>query len=74
MANFLAVNKALKKAFPNLDIKAVRGAGYVYFAGNDGFDKNSIYVNPSSISTAEMIQIVLEAVSYQQEKEKCDLK
>jgi hypothetical protein len=69
MANFLAVNKALKKAFPNLDIKAVRGNGYVYFAGNDGFDKvNSIYVNPTSINTAEMIQIAIEAISYQQEK------
>lgn len=71
MANFLAVNKALKKAFPNLDIKAVRGAGYVYFAGNDGFDTvKSIYVNPSSINTAEMVQLVIEAVSYQQEKER----
>lgn len=69
MANFLAVNKALKKAFPNLDIKAVRGAGYVYFDGNDGFDKvSSIYVNPTSINTAEMIQLVIEAVSYQQEQ------
>jgi hypothetical protein len=69
MANFLAVNKALKKAFPNLDIKAVRGNGYVYFDGNDGFDKvNSIYVNPTSINTAEMIQIAIEAISYQQEK------
>jgi hypothetical protein len=69
MANFAAVNRALKKAFPNLDIKAVRGNGYVYFAGNDGFDKvNSIYVNPTSITTAEMIQIVFEDVSYQQDK------
>ena len=69
MANFLAVNKALKKAFPNLDIKAVRGNGYVYFDGDDGFDKvNSIYVHPSSINTSEMIQLVIEAVSYQQEK------
>jgi len=69
MANFLAVNKALKKAFPNLDIKAVRGNGYVYFDGDDGFDKvNSIYVHPSSINTAEMIELVLEAVSYQQEQ------
>lgn len=69
MANFLAVNKALKKAFPDLNIKAVRGAGYVYFDGNDGFDKvSSIYVNPTSINTAEMIQLVIEAVSYQQEQ------
>lgn len=69
MANFLAVNKALKKAFPDLDIEAVRGSGYVYFDGNDGFDKvNSIYVHPSSINTAEMIQLVIEAVSYQQEQ------
>jgi hypothetical protein len=58
----------LKATFAKLDIKAVRGAGYVYFVGNDGFDKvNSIYVHPTSINTAEMIQIVIEAVSYQQE-------
>lgn len=69
MANFAAVNRALKSAYPKLDIKAVRGAGYVYFDGNDGFDKvSSIYVNPTSINTAEMIQLVIEAVSYQQEK------
>lgn len=69
MANFAAVNRALKSAYPKLDIKAVRGAGYVYFDGNDGFDKvSSIYVNPTSINTAEMIQLVIEAVSYQQEQ------
>lgn len=70
MANFLIVNKALKKAFPSLKIEAVRGAGYVYFSGDDGFDKiDSIFVHPTCTNTAEMIQIVLAAVSYQQEKQ-----
>lgn len=68
MANFAAVNRALRAAYPKLDIEAVRGESYVYFGGNDGLDKiSSIYVHPSSIKTAEMIQIVLEAISHKQE-------
>jgi len=49
MANFSAVNKALKAAYPMLDIEAVRGNGYVYFDGEDGFNKiDSICVHPTS--------------------------
>ena len=63
MANFAAVNKALKAAYPLLDIEAVRGDGYVYFGGDDGFDKiNSIFVHPTSTSTEDMIRLVIEAV------------
>ena len=63
MANFAAVNKALKAAYPLLDIEAVRGAGYVYFDGDDGFDKiNSIFVHPTSTSTEDMIRLVIESI------------
>lgn len=66
MANFAAVNKALKAAYPLLDIEAVRGQGYVYFGGNDGFDKiDSIFVHPVSTSTSDMTRFVMEAVSAQ---------
>lgn len=37
MSNMAKVNKAIKKTFPDLDIEAVRGCGYVYFSGVDGF-------------------------------------
>jgi hypothetical protein len=64
MANFAAVNKALKAAYPALDIEAVRGAGYVYFDGDDGFDKiNSIFVHPVNISTEDLTRFVIEAVA-----------
>jgi hypothetical protein len=63
MANFAAVNKALKAAYPMLDIEAVRGQGYVYFDGKDGFDKiDSIWVNPASTSTAALTRFVIESV------------
>lgn len=60
MANFKEVNKAVKAAFPHLDIEVVRGQGYVYYCGEDGFDKiNSLYANPTSTTTASMIRMVL---------------
>ena len=63
MANFAAVNKALKAAYPALDIEAVRGAGYVYFDGDDGFDKiESIMAHPTSTSTEDMIRLVIKAI------------
>ena len=66
MANFAAVNKALKAAHPALNIEVVRGQGYVYFGGDDGFDKiDSIFVHPVSISTEDLTRIVIEAVSAQ---------
>lgn len=62
MANFAAVNKALKAAYPALDIEVVRGQGYVYFGGNDGFDKiDSIFVHPTCTSTADLTRLVIEA-------------
>ena len=64
MANFAAVNKTLKATYPALDIEAVRGNGYVYFDGKDGFDKiDSIWVNPTSTSTTALTRFVIEAVS-----------
>lgn len=60
MANFKEVNKAVKVAFPSLDIEVVRGQGYVYYCGADGFDKiNSLYAHPTSTTTASMIRMVL---------------
>ena len=62
MANFAAVNKALKEAYPALDIEVVRGRGYVYFGGSDGFDKiDSIFVHPTCTSTADLTRLVIEA-------------
>lgn len=62
MANFAAVNRALKAAYPALDIEVVRGQGYVYFGGNDGFDKiDSIFVHPTCTSTADLTRLVIEA-------------
>ena len=64
MANFKAVNQALKAAYPLLDIEAVRGEGYVFFDGDDGFDKiESIYCHPTSTSTEDLTRFVIEAVS-----------
>jgi hypothetical protein len=64
MANMAQVNKALKATYPLLDIEVVRGEGYVYFDGDDGFDKiDSIFVNPTSTSTADLTRIVIEAVA-----------
>lgn len=64
MANMIAVNKALKSAYPSLDVEAVRGAGYVYFDGDDGFGKvESIMVNPASTATAALIEICIEEIS-----------
>ena len=63
MANFAAVNRALKAAYPALDIEVVRGDGYVYFGGDDGFDKiDSIVVYLTSTSTADLTRLAIEAV------------
>lgn len=65
MANMIAVNSAIRKAFPTLDIEAVRGDGYVYFCGDDAFERlDSIYANPVSTKTAVMIKLCLEEVQY----------
>lgn len=65
MANFKQVNKAVNKAFPDLDIEVVRGDGYVYFSGADAFDKiDSIYSHPVSTSTDDMIRMCVDNVRY----------
>ena len=40
-----------------LDIEVVRGEGYVYFELAD-YDIPSIYVNPTSISTSDLVRLV----------------
>jgi hypothetical protein len=63
MANFRLLNKAIKEGYPTLDIEAVRGEGYVYFAGNDGFDKiDSIMAHPVSTSTEDMIWMAIDEI------------
>lgn len=63
MANMKIVNQYIKTNFPDLKVEAVRGEGYIYFDGDDGFDKiESIYVNPVSISTDDLVNIVMEVL------------
>lgn len=63
MAIMSAVNKAVKAALPDIDVRAVRGDGYVYFEGADGFDEiPSLYVNPVATSTETMTRLVLEDI------------
>ena len=63
MANMLAVNSAIKKQFPDLDIEAVRGDGYVYFCGDDGFYIiSSINAHPTVTPTADMIRMCIETI------------
>jgi hypothetical protein len=60
MANFATVNRAIKMIYPQLDIKAVRGDGYVYFDGNDGYNKiESIMAHPVSTNTTDLRMMVL---------------
>lgn len=64
MANFAEVNKAIKKAWPTLDVQAVRCKGYVYFDGEDGFDKiESIYSHPTNTATESMIRFCLRQIN-----------
>lgn len=63
MANFKEVNKAIA-ANTDLDIQARRGDGYVYFDGDDGWDKiSSIYVHPVNTDTDVMIELCLRLVT-----------
>ena len=62
MANLKKVNKTIK-AMTGLDIEVVRGDGYVYFDGEDGFGKiDSVYAHPVTTTTDEMTQFCLEAM------------
>ena len=62
MANLKKVNKTIKAA-TGLDIEVVRGDGYVYFDGEDGFGKiDSVYAHPVTTTTDEMTRFCLEAI------------
>lgn len=64
MANFKKVNKEIKNTFPNLDIEVVRGNGYIYFDGVDGFDQvESIYTNPTTTETETLLKFCIESIS-----------
>ena len=70
MANMMAVNSAIRRQFPELDIEAVRGDGYVYFAGDDGHDVvESIYAHPPVTPTADMIRMCIENIEASQRSE-----
>lgn len=63
MANMREVNKAIKQRFPDLEIEAVRGDGYVYFVHSDKYDQlPSIYAHPPSTPTNEMIRLCVEQI------------
>ena len=63
MANMKDVNKALSKEFPTLDVVAVRGTGYIYFTGKDGWEMvKSVWVNPTTTSTPDTVRLCIEAV------------
>jgi hypothetical protein len=64
MANMMAVNKAIKQRFADLDIIAVRGTGYVYFDGDQGFNSvESIYAHPTVTPTDDMIRMCIENIT-----------
>ena len=63
MANMRIVNQYIKTNFPTLKIEAVRGDGYVYFDGEDGFDKvESLMVCSTSVDTSTLVDLVLEQI------------
>ena len=60
MANIKLINKAIKAKYPGKDIELVKGPGYVYFGGDDGFDKvPSIYSDPRGTPTETLLDAVL---------------
>lgn len=64
MANFKVVNKEVNKSFPSYDIIVVRGNGYVYFDGNDGFDKiESLFIHPVNTSTEDMVSLAVSHIN-----------
>ena len=53
----------IKHQFPKLNIVAVRGDGYVYFDGTDGYlELDNIYANPASTSTDDMFRLCKEEI------------
>jgi hypothetical protein len=60
MARIESLNRAIAKEFPDLDIKAVAGRGYVYFDGGDGFDKvESLMIHLPSLDTEKAKKLVI---------------
>lgn len=57
MANFKQINRAIKKAFPDLKVKVFRGNSYVYF---DDSNIPSLFVHPSSVTTEQLTELVIE--------------
>lgn len=64
MANFKEVNAYIKTNFPDLDIVAVRGEGYVYFIGTDADELESIFTNPTTTSTSDLVEMVMEEIQW----------
>ena len=64
MANMKSVNNGIKKSFlGDIGIEAVRGNGYIYFDGVNGFDKvESIMSNPVSTSTEDAIRLCVNNI------------
>ena len=64
MANMRIVNQYIKTNFPTLKTEAVRGDGYVYFDGEDGFDKvESLMVCSKSVTTDDLVDMVIEQIA-----------
>lgn len=64
MANFKEVNKYIKTNYPELDVTAVRGDGYVYFIGKDAEELESILTNPTTTSTEELVEMVFDEIQW----------
>jgi len=61
MANFRQVNVQIKRHHEGIEL--VRGDGYAYFDGVNGFDKiDSIWSHPTSTSTEDMTRMALAAI------------
>ena len=62
MANFSKINILIKKQYPQLDIEVVRGVGYIYFSGNDGYNIDSIMTHPVTTSTEDVLRMCLSEI------------
>jgi hypothetical protein len=56
------VNKAIRKRFPKRHIEAIRGDGYVWFCGLDTDVIASVFANPPTTPTEDMIRICIEEI------------
>jgi hypothetical protein len=62
MANMAQVNKAIRQRFPKRNIEAIRGDGYVWFYGLDTDGIASVFANPPTTPTEDMVQICIEEI------------